>query len=93
MEERCAVLATEDSEGGGAPVNSERGKVGNAAYPDLDCSNGVVDEVREVVAELWVWCSGRRCGGGVRSMLVDLAAMAAAWFSASACTEGGRRRK
>jgi hypothetical protein len=26
MEECCAVLATEDCEGGGAPVNSERGK-------------------------------------------------------------------
>jgi hypothetical protein len=39
--------------GGSAPVNSEREKIGNAAYPKLGCSNGVVDEVREVVAELW----------------------------------------
>jgi hypothetical protein len=53
MEECCAVLATEDREGGGASVNSELGKIGNVAYPKLGCSNGVVDEVREVVAELW----------------------------------------
>jgi hypothetical protein len=53
MEECCAVLATEDREGGSDPVNSERGKIGNAAYPKLGCSNGVVNEVREVVAELW----------------------------------------
>jgi hypothetical protein len=46
---------------GDAPVKSERGEVGNAAYPELDCSNGMVDEAREVVAELWVWCSGLRC--------------------------------
>jgi hypothetical protein len=52
MEECSVVLATEDSEGGGAPVNSERGKVSNAAYPELGCSNGVADEVCEVVAEL-----------------------------------------
>jgi hypothetical protein len=58
MEVCCAVLATEDREGGGALVNSERGKVGNAAYPELGCFTGVVDEVREVVAELWAWCSG-----------------------------------
>jgi hypothetical protein len=51
--ETCyAVLATEDHGGGGAPVNSERGKVSNAAYPELGCSNGVADEVCEVVAEL-----------------------------------------
>jgi hypothetical protein len=53
MEECCAVLATEDHEGGGAPVNSERGKIGNAAYPELGCSDRLVDKVREVVAELW----------------------------------------
>jgi hypothetical protein len=47
------VLAIEDREGGGAPVNSEHGKIGNAAYPELGCSKGVVDEVCEVVAELW----------------------------------------
>jgi hypothetical protein len=91
MEERCAVLAMEDREGGSAPVNSERGKVRNAAYPKLGCSNGVVDEVHGVVAELWAWCSGMRCSGGVRSTAAELAATAAAWFFASACTEGGRR--
>jgi hypothetical protein len=53
MEECSAVLAMEDHEGGGAPVNSEQGKIGNAAYPELGCSDGVVNEVREVVAELW----------------------------------------
>jgi hypothetical protein len=47
------VLATEDHEGGGAPVNSERGKADNATYPELGYSNIVVDEVREVTAELW----------------------------------------
>jgi hypothetical protein len=60
-EERCAVPAMEDREGGGAPVKSERGKVGNATYPELGCSNGVVDEVHEVVVELWAWWSGLRC--------------------------------
>jgi hypothetical protein len=53
MEECCAVLATEDHGGGSASVNSEWGKIGNAAYPELGGSKGVVDEVREVVAELW----------------------------------------
>jgi hypothetical protein len=53
MEECCAVLATEDREGGGDLVNSEQGKIGNAAYPKLGCSNGVVNEVHEVVVELW----------------------------------------
>jgi hypothetical protein len=52
MEECSAVLAMEDREGGDAPVNSGRGKISNAAYPELGCSNGVVDEVREVVVEL-----------------------------------------
>jgi hypothetical protein len=47
------MLAMEDHEGGGAPVNSEQGKADNATYLELDCSNGVVDEVREVTAELW----------------------------------------
>jgi hypothetical protein len=51
----------EDRKGGGASVKSEWGEVGNAAYPDLGCSHGVVDEVREVVAGLWVWCSGLQC--------------------------------
>jgi hypothetical protein len=55
-EKRCAVLAMEDREGSGAPVKSERGEVGNAAYPGLGCSNRVIDEVCEVVAELWAWC-------------------------------------
>jgi hypothetical protein len=53
-EELYADLAMKDREGGGAPVNSERGKASNAAYPELGCSNWVVDEVCEVVAELWV---------------------------------------
>jgi hypothetical protein len=57
-EKRCVVPAMEDHEGGGAPVKSEWGEAGNVAYPKLGCSNGVVDEVCEVVAELWVWCSG-----------------------------------
>jgi hypothetical protein len=47
------VLATKDHEGDGALVNSEQGKADNATYPELGCSNGVVDEVREVTAELW----------------------------------------
>jgi hypothetical protein len=53
--------AMEDHEGNGAPVKSERGEAGNAAYPELDCSNGLVNKVHEVVAELWVWCSRLRC--------------------------------
>jgi hypothetical protein len=53
MEECYAVLATENCEGGGAPMNSERGKIGNAAYPELGGSGGVVNKVHEVVAELW----------------------------------------
>jgi hypothetical protein len=52
-EEPYAMLATEDHEGGGAPVNSEQGKASNAAYPELGYSNGVVDKVREVMVELW----------------------------------------
>jgi hypothetical protein len=52
-EEPYAVLATEDREGGGASVNTERGNAGNATYPELGCSNVVVDEVCEVMAELW----------------------------------------
>jgi hypothetical protein len=59
--ELYAVLAMEDREGSGATVKSKRGKASNAAYPELGCSNRVVNEVREVVAELWVWCSGLRC--------------------------------
>jgi hypothetical protein len=55
------MSATEDYEGGSAPVKSERGEVGNATYPELGCSNGVVDEVREVVVELWAWWSWLRC--------------------------------
>jgi hypothetical protein len=43
----------ENCEGGGAPMNSERGKIGNAAYPELGGSGGVVNKVHEVVAELW----------------------------------------
>jgi hypothetical protein len=54
------VSATEDRESSGTPVKSERGEVGNVAYPELGCSNGVVDEVHEVVAELWAWWSGLR---------------------------------
>jgi hypothetical protein len=63
-EECCVVPATENREGGGAPVTFERGEVGNAAYPELGCSNGVVDEVCEVVAELWAWWSRLRCCDG-----------------------------
>jgi hypothetical protein len=47
------MLAMEDHEGCGAPVNSERGKAYNATYHELGCSNGEVDEVREVTTELW----------------------------------------
>jgi hypothetical protein len=43
-----------DRDGGGAPVKSEQGEVGNTAYPELGCSNGVVNEVHDVMAELWV---------------------------------------
>jgi hypothetical protein len=52
-EEHSTALAMEDHEGGGTPVSSEQGKVGNAPLPWLSCSKGEVDEVREVVAELW----------------------------------------
>jgi hypothetical protein len=51
----------EDREGGIALVKSKRGEAGNAAYPKLGCSNGVVNEVHEVVVELWVWRSGWHC--------------------------------
>jgi hypothetical protein len=56
-------MATVDHEGSGALVKSERGEVSNAAYPELGCSNGVVDEVREVVAELSTQFGGWGCGG------------------------------
>jgi hypothetical protein len=36
MEECGAVLATEDCKSGGAPVSTERGKVGNAPLPPCD---------------------------------------------------------
>jgi hypothetical protein len=62
-EERSTVLAAEDHEGGGAPVSSARGEVGNAPLPWLGYSKGEVDKVREVVAGLWTWCSGRWCNG------------------------------
>jgi hypothetical protein len=62
-EERSAALATKDHEGSSASVSSEWGKASNAPLPWLGCSKGGVDEVREVVAELWAWCSGRWCGG------------------------------
>jgi hypothetical protein len=55
------VSATEDREGSDALVKFEWGEATNATYPELDCSNGVVNEVREVVAELWVWHSARQC--------------------------------
>jgi hypothetical protein len=42
-----------DRDGGGAPVKSEWGEVSNAAYPELGCSNVVVNEVCDVMAELW----------------------------------------
>jgi hypothetical protein len=42
-------------------MKSERGGAGNAAYPELGCFNGVVDEVRCSVAELWTGYSGLRC--------------------------------
>jgi hypothetical protein len=35
-EERSTTLATEDHEGGSAPVSSERGQVGNAPLPLRD---------------------------------------------------------
>jgi hypothetical protein len=47
------VPATEDREGGDTQVTSEQGGVGNAAYPKLGCSNGVVDETCEVVDAIW----------------------------------------
>jgi hypothetical protein len=53
MEECYAVLAMENREGGGASVNSKRGRISNATYPELGGSDGEVDEVHEVVAELW----------------------------------------
>jgi hypothetical protein len=46
-------LATVDRDCSGAPVKSEWGEVGNVAYPEPGCPHRVVDEVREVVAELW----------------------------------------
>jgi hypothetical protein len=62
-EERSAALAAEDREGGGAPVSSAWGEVGNAPLPWLGYSKGEVDKVRDVVAGLWTWCSGRWCDG------------------------------
>jgi hypothetical protein len=44
-------------------MKSERGEVGNAPYPKCGYPHGVVDEVREVVAKLWVSFSGQRCDG------------------------------
>jgi hypothetical protein len=58
MEAYCAVLATEDRGGGGALMNSERGKSANVAYPKLGCPKWVVDKVCEVVAELWARFGG-----------------------------------
>jgi hypothetical protein len=51
----CVELATVDRGGGGAPVNSKRGKSANVAHPKLGCPKWVVDQVCEVVAELWAW--------------------------------------
>jgi hypothetical protein len=63
MEECSAALTVEDREGNGAPVSSERGEVGNAPLPWFGCSKGEVDEVREVVAELWTEFGRLRCDG------------------------------
>jgi hypothetical protein len=46
-------LATVDRDRSGAPVKSELGEVGNVAYPKRGYPHRVVDEAREVVAELW----------------------------------------
>jgi hypothetical protein len=62
-EEHSAALAAEDREGSGAPVSSEQGEVGNAPLPWFGCSKGEVDEVREVVAELWIEFGRLRCDG------------------------------
>jgi hypothetical protein len=62
-EEHSAVLAVEDREGGGAPVSSARGEVGNAPLSWLSYSKGEVDKVREVVVGLWTWCSNQWCDG------------------------------
>jgi hypothetical protein len=35
---------------GGAAVKSERGGAGNAAYPELGCLNGVLDDVERTKA-------------------------------------------
>jgi hypothetical protein len=57
-EKRYAALATEDYEGDSALVKSEWDGVSNAAYPELGCSNRVVDEVDRELAELWMqWIS------------------------------------
>jgi hypothetical protein len=37
------------------------GSAANVAHLGLVRSGGVVDGVREVVVELWVWCSGLWC--------------------------------
>jgi hypothetical protein len=50
--ERSAALAVEDHEGGGAPVSSAWGEVGNAPLPWLGYSKWEVDKVREVVVGL-----------------------------------------
>jgi hypothetical protein len=54
-EKCCAALAMEDHEGGSALAKSEWGGVSNVTYPELGCSNRVVDEVDGELAELWTW--------------------------------------
>ena len=57
------MLATADRERSGAPVRFGRGGVGNVAHLGLGWLSENVNEVREVLVELWVgwcclWCHG-----------------------------------
>ena len=58
------MLATADRERGDAPVRFGQGGVGNVAHLGLGWLSENVNEVREVLAELWVgwcwlWCSSK----------------------------------
>jgi hypothetical protein len=56
-------LATMDCDGGDAPANSEREKVGNAPLPPHNWLKQEVEEVEGFKAELWTKFGGLRCDG------------------------------